>query len=88
MLGGSEFRRLKVAAPNLWEASPSSFDRPLPGEPPTRLPLPFSKSHILVTTQFPLAHLSTKPVLKNANKGFLPRDDFTYLTRSLHARFS
>jgi hypothetical protein len=40
-LGVPEFERLKVTALNLWEASPSSFDRPLPGEPPTRPPLSF-----------------------------------------------
>jgi hypothetical protein len=43
VLGGPESKRLKDAAPNLWEASPLSFDRPLPGKPPTRPPLSFSE---------------------------------------------
>jgi hypothetical protein len=44
-LGTPRSERLKVAALNLWEASPSSFDRPLLGEPPTRPSLPlFEKS--------------------------------------------
>jgi hypothetical protein len=38
--GTSESERLKVTALNLWEASGLSFDRPLPGKPPTRPPLP------------------------------------------------
>jgi hypothetical protein len=45
MLGTPESEWLKVAALNLWEASRLSFDRPLPGKPPTRPPLPpFKKS--------------------------------------------
>ena len=41
MLGDSESKRLKVAAPNLWEASLLSSDRPLPGKAayPTASPL-------------------------------------------------
>jgi hypothetical protein len=45
-LGAPESERLKVTALNLWEASPSSFDRPLPGEPPTRPPLPFFEKSV------------------------------------------
>ena len=40
--GTPESKRLKVTALNLWETSRLSFDRLLPGKPPTRAPLPFS----------------------------------------------
>jgi hypothetical protein len=35
MVGALESERLKVAALNLWKASPLSFARPLSGKPPT-----------------------------------------------------
>jgi hypothetical protein len=47
-----ELKRLKVAALNLWEASRLSFDRPLPGKPPTQPPLPFSEKAVFhITSQ-------------------------------------
>jgi hypothetical protein len=43
MVGVSESERLKVTALNLWEASRLSFDKPLPGKPPTQPPPSFFK---------------------------------------------
>jgi len=53
-LGTLESERLKVTALNLWEASRLSFDRPLPGKPPTRPPLPsLIMSAFYIVTQSP-----------------------------------
>jgi hypothetical protein len=52
MLGMPESEWLKVTALNLWEASRLSFDRPLPGKPPTQPPLSFfKKSFFHIVTQ-------------------------------------
>jgi hypothetical protein len=51
-VAGPESKQLKATALNLWEASPLSFDRALPGKPPTRPPLLFSEGLFFhITTQ-------------------------------------
>ena len=54
-----------------------SFDKPLPGKPPTRPPLPFSKK--------PIFHIATQS-LKGGVKGHLPvkigQDSFNFVQRT------